>query len=112
MQIFLGQPLNVAPQVKIEKKVVMNQQYYVIKGQNFTYYVKTKNGIVSEVIAKAPYKLAPVSYFIQNPQNCVKKLIMRVPLRMAKYEYDCNGTVYHYTTFGVPGNLITSVSLK
>jgi len=109
MFIFVGQPLNVAS--KIEQKVIMNQPVKVVKGQHFTYYVKTQNGIVSSVVAKSPRQLAPASYFIQDANQCTKKLIMRIPLRLAKWQYDCPSGVYNYTTFGVPGNLNTIVKM-
>ena len=109
MFIFVGQPLNVT--TTIEQKVLMNQPVKVIKGQHFTYYVRTQNGVVSSVVAKSSKQLAPASYFIQDANQCTKKLIMRIPLRLAQWQYTCPSGVYRYTTFGIPGNLNTIVKM-
>ncbi|MGC8580577.1 MAG: hypothetical protein ACP5MB_11065 [bacterium] len=109
MFIFVGQPLSVTS--KVEQKVIMNKPVQVIQGQHFTYYVRTKSGIVSSVTAKSPKQLAPASYFIQDASQCTKKLVMRIPLRLAQWQYDCPSGKYNYTTFGIPGNLNTIVKM-
>jgi len=112
MNIFLGQPINNVNNGVMQQKVVNNQAFKVVKGKRFTYYVKTDpNGNVQEVIAKSQRNLAPASYFIQNVNACTKKLLLRVPLRMAKWEYDCPQGTFEYTTFGVIGNLITKAKM-
>ena len=112
MNIFLGQPINNVNNGVIQQKVVNNQAFKVVKGKRFTYYVKTdENGIVKEVVARSSRNLAPASYFIQNVNACTKKLLLRVPLRMAKWEYDCPQGTFEYTTFGVIGNLITKAKM-
>jgi len=112
MNIFLGQPINNVNNGVIQQKVVNNQAFKVVKGKRFTYYIKTdENGIVKEVVARSSRNLAPASYFIQNVNACTKKFLLRVPLRMAKWEYDCPQGTFEYTTFGVIGNLITKAKM-
>ncbi|MGC8580693.1 MAG: hypothetical protein ACP5MB_11675, partial [bacterium] len=111
MFIFVGQPLSVNVTSKVEQKVIMSKPVQVIKGKNFTYYVRTKNGVVSSVVAKSQRELAPASYFIQDANQCTKKLVMRMPLRLAQWQYSCPSGVYNYTTFGIPGNLNTIVKM-
>jgi transposase-like protein len=113
MHIFLGQPLENTAQ---EKEVILQKSsqsgYQKIQGKTFTYYVKTDtNGNVLEVVAKSQRSLAPASYFIQSADSCTKKLLFRVPLRMAKWEYDCPQGKFKYTTFGLIGNLITKAKM-
>ena len=110
MQIFIGQPLTPTG-AEIKQKVINNQPVKVIKGKNFTYYVKTENGIVSKVVAHSQRQLAPASYFIQNAEACTKKLLFRVPLRMAVWEYDCPQGKFEYKTFGLIGNMNTEVKV-
>jgi hypothetical protein len=69
------------------------------------------NGNTIKVVAFSPRQLAPVSYFIQNVNTCTKKLLMRVPLRMAMYGYSCPTGTYKYTTFGTVGHLITTAEV-
>jgi len=112
MYIFIGQPLPTEANTKIVNKANIYTPYMKIQGKTFTYYVKTDaNGNVQEVIAKSQRNLAPASYFIQNVNACTKKLLLRVPLRMAKWEYDCPQGTFEYTTFGVIGNLITKAKI-
>jgi len=62
-------------------------KFYTVQGKTFQYKVFTDaNGNIIKVAALSPRKLAPVDYFIQNVNTCTKKLLMRVPLRMAMYE--------------------------
>ncbi len=110
MNIFLGEPLNISNGT-VEQKVINNEPVKIIKGEKFTYYVKTQNGLVTEVLARAKRELAPISYFIQNPDQCTKKLLFRAPLRMAVWEYDCPQGKVEYKTFGPPGFLNTKVKL-
>ena len=118
MQFFLNQPF--VPQGNVvSQKAVGNQSHrsttsyvYTVKGKRFQYKVFTDaNNNIVKVVALSPRKLAPVSYFIQNVNTCTKKLVMRVPLRMATYEYICPTGTYKYTTFGVIGHLITTAEL-
>ncbi|MGC9144488.1 hypothetical protein [Hydrogenobaculum sp.] len=112
MNIFLGEPISNINNGIIEQRFINNQAFKVIKGQRFTYYIKTdKNGIVKEVVAKSPRELAPISYFIQNPESCTKKLLFREPLRMAIWQYDCPNAKVEYKTFGPPGFLNTEAKL-
>jgi len=112
MQLFLNQPF--MPQVNVvSQKAVGNQSHmYTVQGKTFQYKVFTDaNGNITKVAAFSPRKLAPVSYFIQNVNTCTKKLLMRVPLRMASYEYICPTGTYKYTTFGLIGHLITTAEV-
>ena len=118
MQLFLNQPF--VPQGNvISQKAVGNQSHksatayvYTVQGKTFQYKVFTDaNGNITKVAAMSPRELAPVSYFIQNVNTCTKKLLMRVPLRMAEYEYSCPTGTYKYTTFGVIGHLITTAEV-
>jgi len=112
MQLFLNQPF--VPQGNVvSQKAVGNQSHiYMVQGKTFQYKVfADANGNIIKVAAMSPRKLAPVSYFIQNVNTCTKKLVMRVPLRMAEYEYTCPTGTYKYTTFGVIGHLITTAEL-
>jgi hypothetical protein len=112
MNIFLGQPINNVNNGVMQQKVVNNQAFKVVKGKRFTYYIKTdENGIVKEVVARSSRELAPADYFIQNVNTCTKKLVMRVPLRMAIWQYDCPNTKIEYKTFGPPGFLNTEAKL-
>ena len=112
MNIFLGQPINNVNNGVIQQKVVNNQAFKVVKGKHFTYYIKTdENGIVKEVVARSSRELAPASYFIQNVNTCTKKLVMKVPLRMAIWQYDCPNIKIEYKTFGLPGFLNTEAKL-
>jgi len=118
MQLFLNQPFTPQGNV-VSQKFVGNQsnktataQVYTVKGKTFQYKVFTDvNGNITKVAAISPRKLAPADYFIQNVNTCTKKLVMRVPLRMAVYEYSCPTGTYKYTTFGVIGHLITTAEL-
>jgi len=112
MQLFLNQPFTPQNNVVSQKFVgkANTAQVYTVQGKTFQYKVFTDvNDNITKVVALSPRKLAPVSYFIQNVNTCTKKLIMRVPLRMATYEYTCPTGTYKYTTFGVIGHLITTV---
>ena len=114
MQIFLNQPFvpqgNVVSQKAVGK--TNTAHVYTVKGKTFQYKVFTDaNGNITKVEALSPRKLAPADYFIQNVNTCTKKLIMRVPLRMASYEYTCPTGTYKYTTFGVIGHLITTAEV-
>jgi len=118
MQLFLSQPFMPQGNV-VEQKVVGNQSnksatahIYTVQGRTFQYKVFTDaDGNITKVAALSPRQLAPVSYFIQNVNTCTKKLLMRVPLRMATYEYTCPTGTYKYTTFGVIGHLITTAEV-
>jgi len=112
MQIFLNQPFTPQGNV-IEQKAVGNQAHiYTVKGKTFQYKVFTDtNDNIIKVVAFSPRQLAPANYFIQNVNTCTKKLVMRVPLRMATYEYICPTGTYKYTTFGVIGHLITTAEV-
>ncbi len=110
LQIFVGQPFN--EYSLSEQKYINNQNIKVITGEHFTYYVKTQNGIVKSITAIAPKMLAPAEDFIKDVNQCKKELVMRVPLRMARYEYDCPNGTYIYQTFGVVGHLETSAWIK
>jgi len=112
MQLFLNQPFT--PQGNVaEQKAVGNQSHiYTVQGKTFQYKVFTDaNGNITKVAAISPRQLAPADYFIQNVNTCTKKLVMRVPLRMASYEYTCPTGTYKYTTFGVIGHLITTAEV-
>jgi hypothetical protein len=112
MQIFLNQPF--VPQGNVvSQKAVGNQAHiYTVKGNTFQYKVYTDaNNNITKVVAFSPRQLAPADYFIQNVNTCTKKLVMRVPLRMATYEYVCPTGTYKYTTFGVIGHLITTAEV-
>jgi len=114
MQLFLNQPF--VPQGNvIEQKAVgksATSHVYTVQGKTFRYKVFTDaNDNITKVVAFSPRQLAPVSYFIQNVNTCTKKLVMRVPLRMASYEYTCPTGTYKYTTFGVIGHLITTAEV-
>jgi hypothetical protein len=112
MQIFLNQPF--VPQGNVvSQKAVGNQVHiYTVKGNTFQYKVYTDaNNNITKVVAFSPRQLAPADYFIQNVNTCTKKLVMRVPLRMATYEYTCPTGTYKYTTFGVIGHLITTAEV-
>jgi len=112
MQLFLSQPFTPQGNV-IEQKAVGNQSHtYTVKGKTFQYKVFTDaNDNITKVVAFSPRKLAPADYFIQNVNTCTKKLVMRVPLRMATYEYTCPTGTYKYSTFGVIGHLITTAEV-
>jgi len=112
MQLFLNQPF--VPQGNVvSQKAVGNQSHtYTVQGKTFQYKVFTDtNGNITKVVAFSPRQLAPADYFIQNVNTCTKKLVMRVPLRMATYEYTCPTGTYKYTTFGVIGHLITTAEV-
>jgi len=114
MQIFLNQPFtpqgNVLSQKAVGKSTMSH--IYTVKGRTFQYKVFTDaNDNITKVVAFSPRKLAPANYFIQNVNTCTKKLVMRVPLRMAMYEYTCPTGTYKYTTFGVIGHLITTAEV-
>ena len=112
MQLFLSQPF--VPQGNVvSQKAVGNQAHtYTVQGKTFQYKVFTDaNDNITKVAAISPRQLAPADYFIQNVNTCTKKLVMRVPLRMASYEYTCPTGTYKYTTFGVIGRLITTAEV-
>jgi hypothetical protein len=121
MQLFLNQPFT--PQGNVDKSATVLSQkavgtnsttvhIYTVQGKTFQYKVYTDaNDNITKVVALSPRQLAPVSYFIQNVNTCTKKLVMRVPLRMAVYEYTCPTGTYKYTTFGVIGHLITTAEV-
>jgi len=114
MQLFLNQPFvpqgNMVSQKAVGKANIAH--VYTIKGKTFQYKVFTDaNDNITKVVAISPRKLAPADYFIQNVDTCTKKLVMRVPLRMATYEYTCPTGTYKYTTFGVIGHLITTAEV-
>ena len=114
MQLFLNQPFTPQGNVISQKFVgkVNTSQVYTVQGKAFQYKVFTDaNGNITKVAALSPRQLAPVSYFIQNVNTCTKKLLMRVPLRMAEYEYICPTGTYKYTTFGVIGHLTTTAEV-
>jgi len=118
MQLFLNQPFTPQGNV-VSQKFVSNQSnksatayVYTVQGKTFQYKVFTDvNGNITKVATLSPRQLAPVSYFIQNVNICTKKLLMRVPLRMASYEYICPTGTYKYTTFGVIGHLTTTAEV-
>jgi hypothetical protein len=112
MQIFLNQPFTPQGNV-VSQKAVSNQAHtYTVQGKTFQYKVYTDaNNNITKVVALSPRQLAPADYFIQNVNTCTKKLVMRVPLRMATYEYICPTGTYKYTTFGVIGHLITTAEV-
>jgi len=114
MQLFLNQPF--VPQGNVvSQKAVGNANTahaYTVQGKTFQYKVYTDaNGNITKVVAFSPRQLAPADYFIQNVNTCTKKLVMRVPLRMATYEYTCPTGTYKYTTFGVIGHLTTTAEV-
>jgi hypothetical protein len=124
MQLFLNQPFTPQNNV-VEQKSVGNQSQksatvhmYTVQGNTFQYKVYTDaNNNITKVIAISSRELAPADYFIQNVNTCTKKLVMRVPLRMASYEYTCptsmprlTGT-YKYTTFGTIDFLTTTAEV-
>jgi len=114
MQLFLNQPF--VPQGNVvEQKAVgkaNTAHIYTVQGKTFQYKVFTDdNDNIIKVVAFSPRQLAPADYFIQNVNTCTKKLVMRVPLRMATYEYTCPTGTYKYTTFGVIGHLITTAEV-
>jgi len=114
MQLFLNQPFT--PQGNVVSQKVVGKantaHVYTIQGKTFQYKVYTDaNDNITKVVAFSPRQLAPADYFIQNVNTCTKKLIMRVPLRMASYEYTCPTGTYKYTTFGVIGHLITTAEV-
>jgi len=119
MQLFLSQPFTPQNNV-VSQKAVGNQsnksataQVYTVQGKTFQYKVFTDaNDNITKVVALSPRQLAPADYFIQNVNTCTKKLVIRVPLRMASYEYTCPTGTYKYTTFGVIGHLITAVEVS
>ena len=119
MQLFLNQPFTPQGSNMVEQKAVGNQSQnsatvhmYTVQGKTFQYKVYTDaNNNITKVIAISSRELAPVSYFIQNPQNCQKQLITRIPLRMASYEYTCPAGTYKYTTFGTIGFLTTTAEV-
>jgi len=113
MQLFLNQPFTPQGSNVVEQKAVGNQSHmYTVQGNTFQYKVYTDaNNNITKVIAISSRELAPVSYFIQNPQNCQKQLITRIPLRMASYEYTCPTGTYKYTTFGTIGFLTTTAEV-
>jgi hypothetical protein len=115
MQLFLNQPFVPQGNVVSQKAVGTNSttaHIYTIQGKTFQYKVFTDaNNNITKVIAISSRELAPVSYFIQNPQNCQKQLITRIPLRMASYEYTCPTGTYKYTTFGTIGFLTTTAEV-
>jgi len=112
MQLFLNQPFTPQGNV-VSQKFVGNQSHiYTVQGKTFQYKVFTDaNGNITKVVALSPRELAPANYFIQNVNTCTKKLLMRVPLRMAVYEYTCPTGTYKYTTFGLIGHLITTAEV-
>jgi len=125
MQLFLNQPFTSQGSNVVEQKSVGNQSQnsatvhmYTVQGNTFQYKVYTDaNNNITKVVAFSPRQLAPADYFIQNVNTCTKKLVMRVPLRMASYEYTCptsmprlTGT-YKYTTFGTIGFLTTTAEV-
>jgi len=114
MQLFLSQPFvpqgNIVSQKAVSKSATAH--IYTVKGKTFQYKVFTDtNDNITKVVALSPRQLAPADYFIQNVNTCTKKLVMRVPLRMATYEYTCPTGTYKYTTFGVIGHLITTAEV-
>ena len=113
MQLFLSQPFTPQGSNVVEQKAVGNQAHmYTVQGNTFQYKVFTDaNNNITKVVAISSRELAPVSYFIQNPQNCQKQLITRIPLRMASYEYTCPTGTYKYTTFGTIGFLTTTAEV-
>ena len=113
MQLFLNQPFTPQGSNVVEQKAVGNQSHmYTVQGKTFQYKVVTDaNGNITRVVAFSLRKLAPADYFIQNVNICTKKLLMRVPLRMAMYEYSCPTGTYKYTTFGTIGHLITTAEV-
>ena len=114
MQLFLNQPFVPQGNVVIQKFVgkANTVNIYTVQGRTFQYKVVTDaNNNITKVVAISPRQLAPADYFIQNVNTCTKKLLMRVPLRMAVYEYTCPTGTYKYTTFGVIGHLITAAEV-
>ena len=112
MQIFLSQPFVPQGSVVSQKAVDNQLNTYTVQGKTFQYKVYTDaNDNITKVVAFSPRQLAPADYFIQNVNTCTKKLVMRVPLRMATYEYTCPTGTYKYTTFGVIGHLITTAEV-
>ena len=112
MYIFLGQPfITVSTKGPVEQKIVNNQPVKVIRGEHFTYYVKTKNGIVTEVKTRSIDRFAPASYFIQNVENCTKKSVLTVPLRMAVWHYECPQGKFEYKRSGTIGDEKTEVKM-
>jgi len=114
MQLFLNQPF--VPQGNMVSQKVVGKantvHIYTVQGRTFQYKVYTDaNSNISKVVAISPRQLAPVDYFIQNVNTCTKKLVMRVPLRMASYEYTCPTGTYKYTTFGTIGFLTTTAEV-
>jgi len=114
MQLFLNQPFvpqgNVVSQKAVDKANTTHT--YTVQGKTFQYKVFTDaNDNITKVVAFSPRQLAPADYFIQNVNTCTKKLVMRVPLRMATYEYICPTGTYKYTTFGVIGHLTTTAEV-
>ena len=120
MQLFLNQPF--VPQGNVDKSATVLSQkavgkantahVYTVQGKTFQYKVYTDaNNNITKVVALSPRQLAPADYFIQNVNTCTKKLVMRVPLRMATYEYICPTGTYKYTTFGVIGYLTTTAEV-
>lgn len=110
IQIFVGEPFNEYSLAK--QKYINNNSIYVISADKFIYYIRTQNGIVSSVSAVSSRTLAPVQDFIKDANLCSKSLIMRIPLRMAEYQYSCPSGNYIYQTFGAPGRLQTNVWIK
>ena len=77
-----------------------------ISKEGFTIYALfDKNGICYEEYSLKNRVLPPAYLFIKDAKSLKPKLIMRIPLRLALWEYDTPRYKILYQTFGLPGYL-------
>ncbi|GAB6077427.1 hypothetical protein [Hydrogenobaculum acidophilum] len=77
-----------------------------IQKEGFTIYALFNNqNICYEEYSIKNKILPPPSFFIKDAKSLKPKLIFRIPLRMAVWEYDTPRYKILYQTFGIPGYL-------
>ncbi len=77
-----------------------------VKKDGFIVYALfNKKGICYEEYSIKNKILPPASFFIRDAKSLKPKLIFRIPLRMAVWEYDTPRYKILYQTFGIPGYL-------
>ncbi len=100
--------------LSVDKKVIPKAQKALeIQKDGFNIYTLfDKKNICYEEYTLHNKTLPNPSIFIKDIQNAKAKLLFRIPLRMALWEYDVNGSKILYQTFGLPGDLGADARLK
>ncbi len=108
----IGTPKGIALNYAVSQKNLVTYQKIGVSAYVFTvnnlkvYAVFNQSGICYKEYTMHERMLPSVSLMIGSTLAATKpKLLMMIPLRMAKYQYGSGSNAVIYTTFGLPGDL-------